>query len=154
MSQKLCLCILKCSYVFGGRLYMFVSVKLFDLVDFPIDSVKIQQLCILRKTEFFCLVSIQVPLVSIHTMWKFQKIEFLLSCIDTSRLCIDTYELCIDTSQLCIDTYCSCKGENFRNGFDRNFQTVSPFQSPFEALGSLLNVFYYYEGFGISGRLN
>ena len=43
---------------------------------------------------------------------------------------------------------------NSENGFDRIFQTVSPFQSPFEALGSLLNVFFYNEEFGISGRLN
>ena len=40
------------------------------------------------------------------------------------------------------------------NGFDRIFQTVSPFKSLFEAMGSLLNVLSYYVGFGNCGRLN
>ena len=34
------------------------------------------------------------------------------------------------------------------------FRTVSPFWPPFEAIGSLSNVFSYHDGFGISSRLN
>ena len=46
------------------------------------------------------------------------------------------------------------KGKISENGFDRIFQTVGPFKSPFEALESLRDVLSYEMGFGISGRLN
>ena len=61
MYSKLFICVWWLTlYVCFGEIMRFSRVS--DC------SGKIQQLCILRKTEFFYLVSIQVPLVSIHTV--------------------------------------------------------------------------------------
>ena len=100
---------------------MFVSVKLFDLVEFPIDSGKIQQLCILRKHNFSVLYRYKTPLYRYILCEISENAIFnCLVSIQASFVSIHTSFVSIQACLVSIHTVFE-RGKIPENGFDRNF---------------------------------